>query len=413
ESSPSSVSDSSTLDVRLKEKGMHEPEGKTSPIAWVALISLWMLCSASSIMWLSFSVVSDISRQWLSVDLSAVNWIANATALMSVTEHGWLLVQSNRLNLPTWCQISYHYDRAVFDFCTTDYINYTSHYAAIPLGAAISQLAIPAICKSVEEFPRVVIVSAVYSTLAAAPFFFLPGLPKDAPSFTASSKRTPFLKACRALFKSVNFLLLMFMFSINLGLESSIVALLNPIMLPYGYTNEQAGIAGFVRLFSGFLAGAVTGPLIDRTGQHMLILRLFVPLLAFTYVMMYIQIIPNAILVVCMACVLNGFVTLLLLPTMLEIASEITYPVSESLSTSVLWAAAEIASFVMTLVMDLMKSGDKSTPPNNMQNALLFAMVLACVGTIPIVFFKGKMRRLAQDINFEQVTTKDDNEIED
>ncbi|CAM0139191.1 hypothetical protein VKS41_002410 [Umbelopsis sp. WA50703] len=283
----------------------------------------------------------------------------------------------------------------------------------IPLGAAISQLAIPAICKSTEEFPRVIIVTAVYSTLAAAPFFFLPGLPKDSPSYTASSKRTPFFQGCRALFKSVNFLLLLFMFSINMGLESSIVALLNPIMLPYGYTNEQAGIAGFVRLFSGFLAGAVTGPLIDRTGQHMLILRLFVPALAFTYVMMYIQIIPSAILVVCMACVLNGFVTLLLLPTMLEIASEITYPVSESLSTSVLWAAAEIASFVMTLVMDLMKSGSDTTPPNNMKNALLFAMILACVGALPIAFFKGKMRRLAQDINFAQVALKDEDAMED
>jgi FLVCR family MFS transporter 7 len=245
------------------------------------------------------------------------------------------------------------------------------------------------------------------------------------------------------------------MFSINMGLESSIVALLNPIMLPYGYTNEQAGIAGFVRLFSGFLAGAVTGPLIDRTGQHMLILRLFVPALAFTYVMMYIQsklieliqhygrptnlvlVIPSAILVVCMACVLNGFVTLLLLPTMLEIASEselhidvvfqqtltflltnctttiVTYPVSESLSTSVLWAAAEIASFVMTLVMDLMKSGSDTTPPNNMKNALLFAMILACVGALPIAFFKGKMRRLAQDINFAQVALKDEDAMED
>ncbi|KAM3585870.1 hypothetical protein VKS41_002411 [Umbelopsis sp. WA50703] len=84
ESGPFSVSDSSTLDVRVKEKNIHDAEGKTSALAWVALIALWMLASSSSLMWLSFSVVSDISRQWLSVDLSAVNWIANATALMYV-----------------------------------------------------------------------------------------------------------------------------------------------------------------------------------------------------------------------------------------------------------------------------------------------------------------------------------------
>jgi FLVCR family MFS transporter 7 len=87
--------------------------------------------------------------------------------------------------------------------------------------------------------------------------------------------------------------------------------------------------------------------------------------------------------------------------------------VSESLSTSVLWAAAEIASFVMTLVMDLMKSGSDTTPPNNMKNALLFAMILACVGALPIAFFKGKMRRLAQDINFAQVALKDEDAMED
>lgn len=74
-----------------------------------------------------------------------------------------------------------------------------------------------------------------------------------------------------------------------MGLETSILTLLTPIMLPYGYTNNQAGIAGFVRLFSGFVAGTITGPLIDKTGQHLLILRLFVPLLCLTYVMLYIQ----------------------------------------------------------------------------------------------------------------------------
>jgi FLVCR family MFS transporter 7 len=77
----------------------------------------------------------------------------------------------------------------------------------------------------------------------------------------------------------------------------------------------------------------------------------------------------------------------------------VTYPVSESLSTSVLWAASQAISFIITLVMDKLRSGEDTTPPNNMDNALLFALILSCVGGLPILAFKGKLRRLAQDKN--------------
>jgi hypothetical protein len=177
------------------------------------------------------------------------------------------------------------------------------------------------------------------------PFLILPALPKNQPSVTAGTERTPFFKGCRTLFSSINFWYLTIIFCMIMGLETSVLTLLTPIMLPYGYTNNQAGIAGFVRLFSGFVAGTITGPLIDKTGQHLLILRLFVPLLCLTYVMMYIQskihplfatsfelpertfiysviVLPNALWVFCMANLLNGLFTLMLLPVILELAIE-------------------------------------------------------------------------------------------
>jgi nitrate/nitrite transporter NarK len=131
--------------------------------------------------------------------------------------------------------------------------------------------------------------AGVYSTIVTVPFLIMPALPKNQPSATAGAERTPFLKGCRALFSSINFWYLMIIFCMVMGIETSILTLLTPIMLPYGYTNNQAGITGFVRLFSGFVAGTITGPLIDKTGQHLLILRLFVPLLCLTYLMIYIQ----------------------------------------------------------------------------------------------------------------------------
>ncbi|KAI8583214.1 hypothetical protein K450DRAFT_268732 [Umbelopsis ramanniana AG] len=435
----SGISDTSTLDQSIHHEKEEDPESnQTSLMAWFELAALCALASSCSIMWLSFSVVTDVSVVWLNVDISSVSWLGNATALMYIFTSlitGWFFEKYGVKNsmlvgalfnmVGTWvraiaiiCPAGARFPVAMIGQCIASLgqpfvYNITTKFASvwfsiqhrgtantiltIPFGAAVATLLIPVVCKSAETFPYVLVGAGIYSTIVTIPFLILPALPKSQPSVTAGTERTPFLKGCRTLFSSLNFWYLMIIFCMVMGLETSILTLLTPIMLPYGYTNNQAGIAGFVRLFSGFVAGTITGPLIDKTGQHLLILRLFVPLLCLTYVMIYIQILPNALWVFCMANLLNGLFTLMLLPVILELAIEITYPVSESLSTSVLWASSQIISFFITIIMDKLRSGSNTTPPNNMDNALLFAMILACVGGLPILGFKGKLRRLAQD----------------
>lgn len=84
ESTQSTISDSSTIDEDAVEKSQLHAYDKTSLVAWFELAALCGLASSCSLMWLSFSVVSDISVKWLDVDMTGVDWLGNATAFMYV-----------------------------------------------------------------------------------------------------------------------------------------------------------------------------------------------------------------------------------------------------------------------------------------------------------------------------------------
>jgi hypothetical protein len=80
----SGISDTSTLDQSNHEKEEDPEFNQTSLMAWFELAALCALASSCSIMWLSFSVVTDVSIVWLDVDISSVSWLGNATALMFI-----------------------------------------------------------------------------------------------------------------------------------------------------------------------------------------------------------------------------------------------------------------------------------------------------------------------------------------
>jgi hypothetical protein len=99
------------------------------------------------------------------------------------------------------------------------------------------------------------------------------------------------------------------------------------------------------------------------------------------------------------SCFLNGFFVFLILPVSLELAAECTFPVSESVSASVLWGMSQISSFCTTLIMDKLRAGPDASPPNNMKHALIYAIVLACLGAIPSLFLTSDLKRINRDKN--------------
>lgn len=97
------------------------------------------------------------------------------------------------------------------------------------------------------------------------------------------------------------------------------------------------------------------------------------------------------------SCCLNGLFVFLVLPVSLELAAECTFPVSESVSASVLWGGSQVVSFCSTLIMDALRAGPDASPPHNMKHALIYAIVLSCVGAIPTFFLTSDLKRIKHD----------------
>lgn len=107
----------------------------------------------------------------------------------------------------------------------------------------------------------------------------------------------------------------------------------------------------------------------------------------------------NSYSFVMVSCFLNGFFVFLIIPVSLELAAECTFPVSESVSASVLWLVSQVSSFVTTFIMDALRAGPDASPPNNMKHALIYAIVLACCGAVPSLFLRSDLKRIHRDRN--------------
>lgn len=70
----------------------------------------------------------------------------------------------------------------------------------------------------------------------------------------------------------------------------------------------------------------------------------------------------------------------------------VSYPVPESLSTSILWQIAQIIGFVLVIIMDLFRDSN-GVPKNNMYKALIFQAAVAGVCLLFAVVFNGPMTR--------------------
>ena len=69
-----------------------------------------------------------------------------------------------------------------------------------------------------------------------------------------------------------------------------------------------------------------------------------------------------------------------------------TFPVPESISTSLLWQMAQVIGFLLVLIMDNFRDPN-GNPPNNMFKALIFQAAISGVCVILCGIYNGPMRR--------------------
>ncbi|KAF3202277.1 hypothetical protein TWF191_002998 [Orbilia oligospora] len=246
---------------------------------------------------------------------------------------------------------------------------------------------------------------------------FLVSRPGDIPSmllYIAIIEKLPFRSAFPKILQSVEFWLIFIMFSVLVGFFNASSSLLNQILEPYGYSENEAGIGGAVLIVVGLLAygfvmspslqlsanfsrSAVVSPIIDRTHTFLLAIRILVPIISICYIALIFAPTSRSLAPPYIVLAFLGAASFSLLPLSLEFVVEITHPVSPEITSTILWSGGQLLGAAFILSMTALTDNETG----GMKRALIFQAIISCfaaIAALAIGWGKREVRVLARRI---------------
>lgn len=221
-------------------------------------------------------------------------------------------------------------------------------------------------------------IYGIISLSAAVVFFiFAKERPLTAPCHPDQEERALAVDGMKLLFRNRDFLWLMVVFFVGLGVFNSVTTWIENILSPRGFSAEQAGITGGLMIVGGIL-GALIMPLMSdhyRKRIPFIIIALAgatAGLAGITYATSYGLLLFSA--------AAFGFFLLSSGPIGFQYGAEATYPVSEGTSNGFLLLMGQISGIAFIFGMDSFKSpstGSMTTPLFVMIVLMLISLVFS------------------------------------
>jgi MFS transporter, FLVCR family, MFS-domain-containing protein 7 len=273
-----------------------------------------------------------------------------------------------------------------------------------PFGAALGEIIAPFLVTQPSEISNMVLYVSIIATVISMPSFFVPGRPPTPPAASGKTAKEPLLTSFRKLGRNVEFWLILIPFGVYVGFFNSISSLLNQIMMPYGFTSDEAGIAGAVLIVVGLVATAISSPILDRTKAFLLTMKVCVPIIGIAYLVFIWTLGTRALAAPFVVLAVVGAASFSLMPIALEYLIELSHPCSPEVTSTMAWALGQLCGACFLLISDALKAGEDANPPENMDRALIFQAVVAMV-VVPLPLCLGlfgrsewvKLRRTASD----------------
>jgi hypothetical protein len=301
---------------------------------------------------------------------------------------------------------------------------------ANPLGSAIGSL-IPSMFVNSDDDDKIkegvlylVLVQMIVAIIALLlTYFFMQSAPKTPAS--ASSEQMQIMKSARGnsnlssdfftLSNNLDYMKLLFAFSIVLGNLNAIATLLN--QLPGDYSNGEIGLTGAVLILSGFLGAFVTGFVLDYSKAYITVLKCSYLLTLLSWIFFFANCRENNFPLFILGGALLGGATLptsklsssffllhlnlivaffILVPSTIVSSVECSYPVPEDASVGLLYMCANLTAIVMTFVGQVFLSMDSPAPAPFFPYGI-WVMTFLVLAFIPIIIFRGSNKRLEQD----------------
>ncbi len=182
------------------------------------------------------------------------------------------------------------------------------------------------------------------------------------------------------LFKNRNFIYVLVIVFISMGIFNTLLTLIETILKPRGLTMDQAGIVGAIFVVAGVI-GAVVLPILSdklhrRTPMFIVAISFLVPLyLGLTYLSEYT--------LVALVSGLAGFTVMGVAPILFQHGAEVAYPVKEGTSFGLILLMGQISGFLFVIIFEAV---------NTAAGSITIPMLLVVAATAIEIPFTLKMK---------------------
>ncbi|KJZ70419.1 hypothetical protein HIM_10187 [Hirsutella minnesotensis 3608] len=256
---------------------------------------------------------------------------------------------------------------------------------ANPLGGALGQLINPLWVKTPGDVSNMVLYVSIISTVSCVPAFFVPAHP---PTPVGPSSETPKLhlkESLRAICGSLELWLVLIPFFIFVGFFNAVSSLINQFLVPYNFSNDEAGIAGAILIFVGLVFAAIISPILDRTKAFLLAIKILMPVMAICYLIFIWMPETRSVVGPYIVLAVLGATSFANVPVALELLIELSHPLSPEVTSTVAWAGGQLFGAIFVIISAPLTAGADGDPPGNMKKYLIFQAVIAMVlGPVPL-----------------------------
>ncbi|KAF9321553.1 hypothetical protein BG003_001284 [Podila horticola] len=418
---------------------------RTYPARYLGLFSIVLLNIATGFVWLTYSSVSDSAAEYLNCS----NTVVNLTSILYFVAYvvmapisGWMfekhgikhsLLFGGALQIVgSWLRFFAHFvdsspshaggrlaltlvGQIIGASAQPFFLNTPPKFAALwfsergrttatmigtvanAFAAALAQLIIPVITTDAASMKDSLLVCAILAVVAVIPAFFVADRPPTPPSPSAAealqaTEEEPFHISLRKVGSNKQFLLLMCVFGTFVACFNAITSLITTFTKPYGYSSNDAGYFGAAMVVAGLISAGIAGPAMDKSKQYKGLFR------------------KDFFVGIIVVSALMGMAAFAVLPAALELAVEITYPVTPASSTSILWAFGQLLGVIFLLVLGALQDNELSRTKAINPPLIFIAVWCLFFGVIPVMMINSPYLRMEAEARSRH---RDQDELEE
>lgn len=238
------------------------------------------------------------------------------------------------------------------------------------------------------DIPGMLMVYGGASPVVAILFFiFAKDRPPSPPSAAEQEERSLVYDGLILALKRKNFIYLLILFFIGLGIFNAVTTWVEDILRPRGFSIVEAGTIGGIMIFGGIFGAVILPYLSDQANKRIpflkaVIIGATIGLAGITF--------AQGFWVILISAFIFGFFLLSAGPLGFQYGAEVTYPAPEGTSNGLLLLVGQISGIIFILAMDIFK--DPETGSMSLPLAVLIGLLLIAL------FFTHRLKE-ADDIS--------------